>query len=50
MFENLQVYQKAVTFADDVCCLTRDLSRGYFFVPTTWHTRASGVTPQPYFV
>src|SRR6478672_12202225 len=31
-FEKLQVYQKAVTFADNVCTLTRDLPRGYFFL------------------
>ena len=31
-FEKLQVYQKAVTFADAVCTLTRDFSRGYFFL------------------
>ena len=31
-FEKLHVYQKAITFADDVCCLTCDLPRGYFFL------------------
>ncbi|CAN5538798.1 hypothetical protein BH10PLA2_BH10PLA2_06290 [soil metagenome] len=31
-FEKLIVYQKAVTFADDICTLTRDLPRGYFFL------------------
>ncbi|HOX36606.1 MAG TPA: four helix bundle protein [Candidatus Brocadiia bacterium] len=31
-FEKLNVYQKAVTFADNVCTLTRDLPRGYFFL------------------
>lgn len=31
-FEKLKVYQKAITFADDVCTLTRDLPRGYFFL------------------
>ena len=31
-FEKLQVYQKAVTFADDVCTLTRSFPRGYFFL------------------
>jgi four helix bundle protein len=31
-FEKLQVYQKAVTFADAVCTLTRDFPRGYFFL------------------
>ena len=31
-FEKLQVYQKAVTFADAVCTLTRNLPRGYFFL------------------
>src|SRR5580698_10297922 len=31
-FEKLQVYQKAITFADAICTLTRDLPRGYFFL------------------
>jgi hypothetical protein len=31
-FENLLVYQKAITFADAVCTITRDLPRGYFFL------------------
>jgi four helix bundle protein len=31
-FEKLQVYQKAISFADSVCTLTRDLPRGYFFL------------------
>jgi len=31
-FEKLQVYQKAVAFADAICTLTRGLPRGYFFL------------------
>jgi len=31
-FEKLQVYQKAISFANGVCTLTRDLPRGYFFL------------------
>src|SRR3990172_1943267 len=31
-FEKLQVYQKAITFADAICTLTRELPRGYFFL------------------
>ncbi len=31
-FEKLIVYQKAITFADEVCTLTRDLPRGFFFL------------------
>jgi hypothetical protein len=31
-FEKLQVYQKAIAFADGVCTLTRSFPRGYFFV------------------
>lgn len=31
-FEKLQVYQKAVAFADTVCTLTKDFPRGYFFL------------------
>jgi len=31
-FEKLNVYQKAVTFADAICTLTRGVPRGYFFL------------------
>ncbi len=31
-FEKLHVYQKAITFADAICTLTRDFPRGYFFL------------------
>ena len=31
-FEKLLVYQKAITFADQICTLTRNLPRGYFFL------------------
>src|SRR5690349_586241 len=31
-FKKLQVYQKAISFADAICTLTRDLPRGYFFL------------------
>jgi four helix bundle protein len=31
-FEKLQVYQKAITFADGICTITRELPRGYFFL------------------
>lgn len=31
-FEKLLVYQKAITFADSICTLTRGLPRGYFFL------------------
>ena len=31
-FEKLHVYQKAVTFADEACTLTRTFPRGYFFL------------------
>ncbi|MGD9644405.1 MAG: four helix bundle protein [Pirellulales bacterium] len=31
-FEKLHVYQKAVSFADQVCTLSRDLPRGYWFL------------------
>jgi hypothetical protein len=31
-FEKLQVYQKAIAFANAICTLTRDLPRGYFFL------------------
>jgi len=31
-FEKLQVYQKAVAFADAVCTLTKGFPRGYFFL------------------
>jgi four helix bundle protein len=31
-FEKLQVYQKAISFADQICTLSRDFPRGYFFL------------------
>jgi len=31
-FEKLNVYQKAIDFADAVCTLTKGFSRGYFFL------------------
>jgi len=31
-FEKLFVYQKAVGFADNVCTLTKNFPRGYFFL------------------
>lgn len=31
-FEKLHVYQKAITFADKICTLTRAFPRGYFFL------------------
>jgi len=31
-FEKLQVYQKAIAFADAVCTLTKGFPRGYFFL------------------
>ncbi len=32
MFENLEVYQKALSFADEVLGLTQEFSRGYGFL------------------
>ena len=32
MFENLDVYQKAVDFADEVATLTESFPRGYYFL------------------
>lgn len=32
MFESLQVYQKAVDFADRICVLTDSFPRGYYFL------------------
>jgi four helix bundle protein len=31
-FEKLHVYQKAIGFAGEVCSLTREFPRGYFFL------------------
>src|SRR5580704_12585317 len=31
-FEKLLVYQKAITFADPICTITRALPSGYFFL------------------
>ncbi|KPJ55453.1 MAG: four helix bundle protein [Planctomycetes bacterium DG_58] len=32
MFENLEVYQKAVTLADEIASLTERFPRGYYFL------------------
>lgn len=32
MFEKLEVYQKALTFADDVAAFTEKFPRGYYFL------------------
>ena len=32
MFESLQVYQKAVDFADEVTCAAETFPRGYYFL------------------
>ncbi len=32
MFENLEVYQKAVDFADEIATLTEKFPRGYYFL------------------
>jgi hypothetical protein len=32
MFEKLEVYQKAITFADEVATLTECFPRGYYFL------------------
>jgi len=31
-FEKLMVYQKAITFASEVCSLSKEFPRGYFFL------------------
>jgi four helix bundle protein len=31
-FEKLQVYQKSVVFADQICTMTKDFPRGYYFL------------------
>jgi four helix bundle protein len=31
-FEKLHVYQRAIEFANNICTLTRDFPRGYFFL------------------
>ena len=31
-FEKLLVYQRAISFADAICTLTRDFPRGYYFL------------------
>jgi four helix bundle protein len=31
-FENLIVYQKSIDFADDICALTSQFSRGFYFL------------------
>lgn len=42
-FEKLVVYQKAVTFADACCSLTRDYPRGYFFLADQFNRAALSI-------
>jgi len=42
-FEKLVVYQKAITFADAVCTLTREMPRGYFFLANQLNRAALSV-------
>jgi len=42
-FEKLLVYQKAVTFADQVCTIIRDLSRGFFFLSNQLNRAAPSI-------
>ncbi len=34
MFENLEVYQKAIDFAEQITNLTEQFPRGYYFLTT----------------
>jgi len=42
-FEKLQVYQKAVAFADGVCTLTKGFPRGYFFLTDQFNRAALSI-------
>jgi four helix bundle protein len=42
-FEKLIVYQKAVTFADACCSLTRGFPRGYFFLADQFNRAALSI-------
>ena len=42
-FEKLQVYQKAITFADAVCTLTKGFARGYFFLANQLNRAAASI-------
>ncbi len=44
MFENLQVYQKAVDLSDHVAALTENFSRGYYFLVDQLNRAALSVT------
>ena len=43
MFENLEVYQKAVDFADKACALTESFPRGYYFLSNQLNRAALSV-------
>jgi four helix bundle protein len=43
-FEKLHVYQKSINFADNICTLTRDLPRGYFFLADQLNRAALSVS------
>jgi len=42
-FEKLQVYQKAITFADAICTLTKGFPRGYFFLADQFNRAALSI-------
>lgn len=42
-FEKLIVYQKAVTFSNEVCTLTRGFPRGYFFLADQFNRAALSI-------
>jgi hypothetical protein len=41
MFEKLEVYQKAVSFADEIAKLTEQFPRGYYFLTDQLNTNDS---------
>jgi hypothetical protein len=49
MFENLQVYQKAVDLADRIASLTETFPRGYYFLVDQLNRAALSINPVPAF-
>ncbi|MBX7072704.1 MAG: four helix bundle protein [Pirellulales bacterium] len=43
MFERLEVYQKAVTFADDIAALTQEFPRGFGFLTSQLNRAALSI-------
>ncbi|HUS72739.1 MAG TPA: four helix bundle protein [Sedimentisphaerales bacterium] len=47
MFENLEVYQKAIDFAEQITILTEQFPRGYYFLTDQLNRAALSIATNP---